>query len=212
MVHLFDRPSHLARLARTGLPLALLLVLSPPLWAQRAEPAGRPDEPASRPGKDNPPPAKAGGLRMSRAVVCRTIDGYESYQPLPGAKQTSEEKLLVYFRPMRYKVEPVDNMFQARLTEDAEIRKRGDKKILRQKLKVLDYTAKSKDPPRQIFLRNTISLKGLPPGEYDLTIILHDELDKGSPPSRQVVRFTIVPPEDPRKKSAARQGNPPPQP
>ncbi len=76
----------------------------------------------------------------------------------------------------------------------------------------MDYTAKSKEPPRQIYMRNTISLKGPQPGEYDLTIILHDGLDKGSPPSRQVVRFKVVPPEDPRKKSAAPASDPPPPP
>ena len=30
-----------------------------------------------------------------------------------------------------------------------------------------------------IYLSNTIALKDLPPGEYDLEIILHDEIGKG---------------------------------
>lgn len=147
---------------------------------------------------------------MSRAVVCSTIDGYEDYKPLPGATQTSEEKLLVYYRPLRYKIETVEDMYHAHLTQDAEIRKKGSKGIVRQKRKLLDYNPKTKDPPRQIYLRNTISLKGLTPGDYELTIILHDELDKSSPPSRQVVKFTIVSPGDPRQRPAPTESESPP--
>ena len=42
-----------------------------------------------------------------------------------------------------------------------------------------------------IFLRNTISLKGLKPGDYELIIILHDEIAKG-PPATQAVKFRVI--------------------
>jgi hypothetical protein len=131
-------------------------------------------------------------LRMSRAVVCTSIDGYESYKKLPGAALTSDEKLLVYYRPIDYQTAFVDGSFQAHFTQDGQIRKHGEKAILREKLKLLDCTAKGDLPPEALFLRNTVSLKGLTPGEYDFTIILHDEIAK-SPPATQVVRFRIVP-------------------
>ncbi len=199
------RPRAVARLL---LP-SFVLLLAPLSWGQDDGPSGRPG--GAQAGRDDPPTPKAGGLRMSRAVVCSTIDGYENYKPLPGATQTSEEKLLVYYRPLRYKVESVGDMYHAHLTQDAEIRKKGSKGVVRQKQKLLNYNPKTKDPPRQIYLRNTISLKGLAPGDYELTIILHDELDKASPPSRQVVKFTIVPPDDPGKRPApSKPGDLPP--
>ncbi|MHB1557889.1 MAG: hypothetical protein ACYC61_10445 [Isosphaeraceae bacterium] len=202
---LYLRPRDVAGLL---LPLFLLL-LAPPSWGQDDEPTVRPE--GAQTGRDDSPTSKAGGLRMSRAVVCSTIDGYEDYKPLPGASQTSEEKLLVYYRPLRYKIESVSDKYHAHLTQDAEIRKKGSKAIVRQKKKLLDYNPKTKDPPRQIYLRNTISLKGLSPGDYELTILLHDELDRGSPPSRQVVKFTIVPPGDPRNRpTPAKPEAPPP--
>ncbi len=49
-----------------------------------------------------------------------------------------------------------------------------------------------------IYLRQTVSLKGLAPGDYELTIILHDELGKGAT-ATQVVKFKIIPALDPRK-------------
>ena len=171
--------------------LGLSAALGWPAGTGRAEDRrkGRPD--------GSSPPARA-TLRMSEAVVCRSIDGYEVYEPLPDAAQTSDEKLLVYYRPFGYKSAFVNDSYQAHLTQDAEIRKRGEKAVLRQKKKLLDYTAKSPQPPELIYLRNTISLKGLKPGEYDLTIILHDEIGRG-PPATQVVKFRVIPAQDPRK-------------
>ena len=55
-----------------------------------------------RPGRS---PAASGCPGPSSASA---IDGYEDYKPLPGAAQTSDEKLLVYYRPLRYKSEFVD--------------------------------------------------------------------------------------------------------
>jgi len=136
---------------------------------------------------------------MSPGVVCRTIDGYEAYEPLPGAALTSDEKLLVYYRPAGYKSALVDGHYQAHFTQDAQIRKRGEKAILRQKLKILEYKPKNPTPPQYVYLRNTVSLKGLAPGDYDLTIILRDEVAK-CPAATQVVKFRVIPAQDPRKK------------
>jgi hypothetical protein len=144
-------------------------------------------------------------LRMTPGVVCRSIAGYEDYEPLPEAAQTAEEKLLIYFRPSGHRIERVDDMYQAHLVPDFQIRKRGEKAVLRQKLKFFEYKPKSAEPPRSIYMKNVIALKGLPPGEYDLTIILHDEIAKG-PPATQVVKFRIIPPVDLEKAEKERAG------
>src|SRR5690348_16508282 len=95
-----------------GLGIAAVIAATAPLAAQTASPARksqRPSDPSARsadfpeetpaPSEEAPAPTpRPGGLRMSRAVVCRTINGYEDYEPLPDAAQTSEEKLLIYFR------------------------------------------------------------------------------------------------------------------
>ncbi len=204
------------------LGLALIMAATPSLQAQSGKPAGKSgksgksvkavapaDEPSSEP--DEATPSKPGGLRMSRAVICSTIDGYEKYKPLPGAAQTSEEKLLVYYRPLYYKTDFVDGYYLAHVSQDNEIRKRGEKKVVRQKKKVVDYAPKTKQqPPQQLYIRNTISLKGLDPGDYELTIILRDELDKEAPATRQMVKFKIVPPDDPRSKTPAEKSEDPP--
>jgi len=141
-----------------------------------------------------------GSLSMSPAVVCRSIDGYEQYEPLPGAAQTSEEKLLVYLRPLGFKTERTGDTFEAHLVPDFQIRKRGEKPILLQKKKYVDYHPTAAEPPRLIYLKSVISLKGLAPGDYDLSIILHDEIAKEAP-ATQVVKFRVIPPADPRGKT-----------
>jgi len=154
----------------------------------------------SRPAADDP----ESGLKMSRGIVCRSIDGYEVYEPLPDAALTSDEKLLVYYRPVGYKSVLVDGLYEAHFTQDAQIRKRGEKAVLRQKQKLLDYKPRNASPPQYVYLRNTISLKGLPPGDYDLTIVLRDEVAK-CPAATQVVKFRVIPAQDPRKTDAAKR-------
>ncbi len=206
------------RIDSTVLWSALLLIglgTPPNLSAQQTSPKAKPaeetavekDKPEHAPSEpahdaDVKPP-RPGGLRMSRAVICTTIDGFEDYKPLVGAAQTSEEKLLVYYRPLRYTVEENDDLYRAHLIQDNVLRRRGKKEVLRQKKKVVDYEPKSKTPLGPIYIKSTISLKGLTPGEYELTIILHDVLDPSAPPSTQVVPFKVIPPFDPRTKEAA---------
>ena len=43
-------------------------------------------------------------------------------------------------------------------------------------------------------MRTLVSLKGIPPGEYELEIILRDLLAPGEPSARQTLSFRIVPP------------------
>jgi hypothetical protein len=140
------------------------------------------------------------GLAMEPGIVCKSIDGFEDYEPLPGASQTSEEKLLVYIRTYGFKVEKVEKGVEGHLSVDGELRKRGQKAILRQKKNLLDYRPRAEFTPERVFLKAEVSLKGLAPGDYDLTITLHDEIAKDSSTS-QVIKFKIIPARDPRKES-----------
>jgi hypothetical protein len=139
------------------------------------------------------------GVDMEPGIVCKAIDGYEDYEPLPGAAQTSDEKLLVYVRPFGFESEKVDAGYQSHLTVDGEVRKRGGKAILRQKRKLLEYKPQAAFPPRFIYMKCSISLKGLAPGDYDLAIVLHDHVAKG-PPVSQVVKFKVVPSKNPSRE------------
>ena len=128
---------------------------------------------------------------MSPAIACKSIEGYEDFEPLPDAALTSDEKLLVYYRPTGFRTEPVGDKFRAHLVQDAQIRRRGQKVVLKRRMKLLEYEVKSDIPPDLIYLRNTISLKGLKPGHYELDIILHDKIGGGSP-ATQVLAFQVV--------------------
>jgi hypothetical protein len=132
-------------------------------------------------------------LKMTKAVACRSIDGYEQYEPLPGGSLTSEEKLQIYYRPLNYKTIQVGDEYVNHFTQDGQIRRKGEKAVLRRKKNILDYEGKSRQPPDWIFLRNSVPLKGLPPGEYEYDIILRDE-NSPAPPATQSVRFRIIPP------------------
>ena len=78
-------------------------------------------------------------LRMSPGIVCRSIDGYEQYEALPGAAQTSDEKLLVYVRIHGFKIEHNQGYYRAHLVPDFEIRQRGEKADPASEEKMFEY-------------------------------------------------------------------------
>jgi hypothetical protein len=137
------------------------------------------------------------GLSIAGAVQCRSIDGYEQYQLLRGAQLTSDEKLLVYYRPLNFKVVGRGAEYIAHFTQDGQIRRKGEKEVLLRKKNMMDYEAKNTMPPDQIFIKNSFSLKGLSPGEYEYDIILRDENDPGSSVT-QSVKFRVIAPVMPK--------------
>src|SRR3954447_18952302 len=148
-------------------------------------------------GAQDPPKEEHPALAMSRAVACRRVDGYEKFVPLPDASLTSEDKLLVYYRPLHFKVEAVEKpkpgyRYRARFRQDGRVRRKGEKTVLSKKDQILEYDPAFETPYERIYLINTIGLKGLPPGEYEFDIVLHDALDEGST-ATQTLPFKIVP-------------------
>ncbi len=185
-------------LGRSAAPILAILIAQAVASAQEKAGPGGPTT-----------PARAAAFDMSRAVACRRVDGLERYEPLPEAKLTSEDKLKVYFRPLRYKMEKTKTGYRAAFTEDGRIRRKGEKTALAKEDKLLEYEARFDATDYQIYLVNTIGLKDLPPGAYEFDITLHDALDAGSE-ATQTLPFTIVPlpKPDPAASKAAGPGEP----
>ncbi len=152
-------------------------------------------------GADDAPVA---GLDMSKAVACRKINGFEDFEPLDEPKVTTEDKLLVYYRPLHYVMkEHKEGGYVAHFKQDVKVRKRGEKKVLWVKDNLLDFEARNPTQPVRIYLTNSISVKGFPPGEYDMDIVLRDALKPGTS-ATQTMRFQVVaPPPLPKDDSAA---------
>jgi hypothetical protein len=170
----------------------ILLVTSTLLLSARASTCSGQSPGASDVPKSGRPP-----LEMSKAVVCKRVEGYEKFVPLPDSSLTSEDKLLVYYRPLEFKVEPVEKpkpgyRFRARFSQDGRIRRKGEKTVLMKKDRILEYDPTFETPSERIYLVNTVGLKGLPPGEYEYDIVLRDALDEGSTVT-QSLPFTILP-------------------
>ncbi len=182
-------PATVLKVSTLLFSMGSLIMVVPDLGAQ--------ETPAGQKKDRSEPTAKPIRLRMSPGVVCRAIDGYEQFERLRGAALTAEEKLLVYYRPLEYKTVQKGDVFTAHLTQDGQIRRKGEKTVLLRKKSLLDYEPKSPNPLGPIFLRNSFSLKGLAPGEYEYDIILRDENEPG-PPAIQSLKFRVIAPVLPR--------------
>jgi hypothetical protein len=121
---------------------------------------------------DDPPVA----LAMTEPVACKKIRGFEDYDPLPNAVVVSGEKLLLYSRVTGHTIREEKGAFRAHLVEDVNIRKKGEKKVVWGRKKVVDFLADSKQPPERLYLGTTIALQGYRAGDYEAELILHDML------------------------------------
>ncbi len=179
-----------------ALPLAavLLLLAAPTIAGPRARTRTGADNPSTRAVAEpqDAPEAPETRLVMSKAIVCESVGGFADYVGRPKTGLTADEKLLIYYEPRNFATQRVGRRHQAHLVQDVRLRRRDEKVALWSKDKVLDYSAKSEAPIAQIYLTNTISLKGLKPGDYDLDVILHDEV-AGGRPATQTLRFSIKP-------------------
>lgn len=144
------------------------------------------------PGQDSEGKDDDGSFGFSTPIACREIKGYENYVPLSEPALTSDDKLLVYFRPRHYKSVKKGDAYEAHFTQDGRIRRKGEKLVLWSKKNLLDYTPRSDTPPRLVYVRNSISLKALKPGEYEYDVILRDEVGRSAAAVRSLP-FRVVP-------------------
>ena len=145
---------------------------------------------------DAAPKPASGTLGMTPALACKSIAGIDEYVELADATLTADDKLQVYYRPLNYKVEARDGRNRVHLSQDSRIRRRGEKAVLQSKDDFLVYEIKQREPVGSIYLTNSVALKGLKPGDYDLEIVLHDRL-AGSKPVSQVLKFRVGKPSTP---------------
>ncbi|WP_406695363.1 hypothetical protein V5E97_30500 [Singulisphaera sp. Ch08] len=145
-------------------------------------------------------------LSMTSPVACRSIEGFEDFERLPGAALTADEKLLIYYHPLNYRIVKTGNSNHIHLTQAGQIRRRGEKAVLLRKENLLDFELKVDFPPNPIYLKNIVSLKGLKPGEYDYDLILRD---KHAPTqlAKDTLPFRIVAPAFPKDEETAKSAD-----
>jgi hypothetical protein len=180
---------HLARpFSRIAVSLIVLSIV-PVVVRTHGEDKAKPPESRLHPDAET---QEDSSLGMSTAVACRSIDGYEQYERLDAPALTSDEKLLVYFRPQHYKIVRRKQDYVVHFSQDGIIRRKGEKTVVRIKKRLLDLESASRTSPDFLYLRNTVSLKDLPPGDYEFDIVLHDENATGST-AKQTLKFRIIP-------------------
>jgi hypothetical protein len=138
---------------------------------------------------------KPDALTMTKPVLCLKVHGFASFEPLPAATLTADDKMMVYYEPSGYKIERTKDGYRASFAQDGRIRKKGSKDPIWKKEKMIEYEPKSMTPPYRIFMRSDLSIKGLPPGDYELDLVLHDQLAKDASATRTVA-FKVVPAPD----------------
>jgi hypothetical protein len=131
------------------------------------------------------------GLRMSKPVVVAKVHGFGSFEPVPDATLTPDDKLMVYCEPSGHAIEKTEDGYRALLAQDARLRRKGSKEVVWEKAPLFEYEVKDQAPPRALFMRTDMAIKALAPGEYELDLTVRDRLKKDAKATR-TVGFTVV--------------------
>ncbi len=130
-------------------------------------------------------------LTMSKPVACSKINGHNDYVELGEAIVSLDEKLLVYTNVTGYTVRQEKQKHRVHLVEDVNLRKKGEKRVIWGRKKLLDFVGESDTPPAHVFLGTTIGVKQLKPGEYEAEFLLRDEFG-AELQARQTLAFKVV--------------------
>jgi hypothetical protein len=156
---------------------------------------------------DDPPPTKEREpLAISKPIICKEIRGYEDFDVRKDGELQKDEKLLIYYLPLRYEEQAAGERFRVHLTQDGRIRRKGQKAVVYSKKDMLEFKTTYDPRSGRVYLQNIVSLKDLKPGEYEYDILLTDKLGGGT--ATRTVPFKVVatteksdPESEPKTKS-----------
>ncbi|RUL83774.1 hypothetical protein [Tautonia sociabilis] len=181
-----DRPRPRSRPRRGALTLALLLLPVSIAGLRADDGAGTPSKPR-RPDLTDP-------------VLCLSARGFRDFVPREVPELTRDEKLQIYYEPFNYTIIRVEEgkgddarvSYRAHLTQDARLRKAGESRVLQEHREAIDYQPESEHPPVSTFMLYLAELKQFPPGDYEVDLVLRDELAEGRPETKRTVAFSVV--------------------
>jgi hypothetical protein len=142
------------------------------------------------PPDDAPPKSD---FRITKPIIVTKVTGYKDFEASTDNRLTPDDKLTIYYEPTNHIIEKTKDGYRALFAQDGRLRKKGGKTAVWQKEKMFTYEAKNKIPPREIYLKTDMSLKSLPPGEYELDLTLHDGLAKPPALVMGTVAFEVIP-------------------
>jgi hypothetical protein len=136
-------------------------------------------------------------LAISEPIVCSEIRGFGDFDRLEPPVLSADQKLQTYLQPTGHTInhDSKTDLHSAHLVVDVVLRRKGQKTPIARKDKILDYKPRASSPPTNLYLGTTLSLKGLRPGDYELDLLVKDQLAPANPkPSAsRTVAFKIKP-------------------
>ncbi len=119
-----------------------------------------------------------GPLGFQSLTLCSKILGFASYVPLSEPVVDKSGTLLLYYEPVNVFTNVKEGMYEIWYTQDMTLLKENGKVVQHWK-DMLSFHYTTKKPVMDLFAQNSIDLLGmLPPGKYQLRVVLHDRLSE----------------------------------
>ncbi|WP_152051387.1 hypothetical protein [Tautonia marina] len=139
-------------------------------------------------------PTKPRRPDLTDPVICLNVRGFRDFIPRDEPILTPDQKLEVYYEPFNFLIlrDADRGRYRAHLVEDVHIRRAGSPRRIQSLPAAIDYSPRSEEPPTALYLHTTISLKDLPPGSYELDLVLRDRLGDGPSETTHTLSFQVV--------------------
>ena len=146
-----------------------------------------------------------GKLGFGKVVVCKSIGGFANYEPRGGAKFPPNGELVVYYEPANVftRIAPgvAGGRYAVHYSQDLVLTLGSGLEVYK-KTNVIEFKYASASPLIDLHARNAFDLGNLPPGSYNLDLILFDHLKnpgaKEPVNARTRISFEVVKPEPPK--------------
>ncbi|WP_169976011.1 hypothetical protein [Tautonia rosea] len=143
---------------------------------------------------DDKAPTKPRRPDLTDPVICLNVRGFRNFIPRDEPILTPDQKLEIYYEPFNFLIlrDAASGLYRAHLVQDVHIRRAGSTRRLQSLPAAIDYSPESEEPPTSLYLHTTVSLKELPPGAYEIDLVLRDRLGDGPSETLHTLTFQVV--------------------
>ncbi len=160
--------------------LGLLMATAPTATAGWWSESQEAEESGSRPDLTDP-------------ILCETIRRFRDFDKREEPLFVVGEKLQIYIEPFNYFIvrDQETKRYRAHLTIDLKLRIKGQESVYRSLNRVVDYETTTENPPTPLYLGAGVVLEGLRPGDFEVELILRDEIAPEKPTASRKIPITI---------------------
>ncbi len=131
-------------------------------------------------------------LGINNLTLVERVDGYGDIIPLQSPSIPQGSALILYFEPTNWRTVMTQELYRFHIAQDILLENAAGEPLFQQE-GFLQFKRDTTQPTMDLFVKNTVNLGALPPGDYRIKGVLHDVYAEAQVPFE--IPFSITPPQ-----------------